>query len=154
MADTLPTRASVAEEARVYGASLPVNPYSALLNEVQNRAGHVAYLREAIQSLPDPNMMFAFDHNGNVVEGALLRRYDKERDRFDRACKLAIDAGIAERYVQLAELHGQALFAVLNAAFQDPDVGLTDGQRAALGPALKRALASEEQRLAIDVEPR
>lgn len=152
MSDMQTGREIARAEARAYGAKLQVNPYSALLNEVQWRAGHVEYLRNLIQSQAgvDGMGLFVFDSFGNQVDSPVLRRYDKERDKLDRVCKLAIDAGIAERYVQLAELHGQALFGVLQTAFNDPAVGLTDEQRAAMGPALRRALAAQEQRVVLE----
>lgn len=152
MSDMQTGRELARQEARAYGAKLSVNPYSALLNEVQWRAGHVEYLRNLIQAQAgaDGSGLFVFNSFGDQVDAPILRRYDKERDKLDRVCKLAIDAGIAERYVQLAELHGQALFGVLQTAFNDPDVALTDAQRAAMGPALKRALEQQERRVTLE----
>lgn len=131
-----------------YGTRQRVNPYTALLNEVQHRAGHVAWLREQVQTtlqtntVGDQDSMFVIDDHGVHRDNPLLKRYDRERDRLDRACKMAIDAGIAERYVQLAELQGQTLFRVMEAVHLK--IGLTMEQKAAFLPALREAIAVEE----------
>lgn len=134
-------RTAMRDQARLYSRKRDINPYVALLDEVKWRAGHVAALRIAIAQA---ETIFAIDHNGNVVDGALIKRYDKERVLLDRACKLAIDAGVAERYVALAEMQGGALFRVLETAFNDPLVGLTVEQRQQLGPALERAFQEHQ----------
>lgn len=135
------------DTARPYSRRRDVNPYVALLDEVKWRAGHVAALRDLIgmdrHGVDDSGlgigMLFTRNSQGDVVDSPLLRRYDKERTLLDRACKLAIDAGVAERYVKLAEAEGQLLFQVVQRAINDPLVALSDDQRAALGPALRRA---------------
>jgi hypothetical protein len=139
-------RAELVRESRVYSRRRDVNPYVALLDEVKWRAGHVASLRAKLAFMVEDEL-FVIDHNGNLVDSALVRRYDKERTLLDRACKLAIDAGVAERYVQLAELQGGALFRVLEQAFGDPLVALTDEQRQQLGPALERAFQAYQLQL-------
>lgn len=58
-----------------------------------------------------------------------------ERDRCCRFAKTALDAGIAERSVRLAEVQGQLITQVLSAVLADPQLGLTEQQRKAL-PAI------------------
>lgn len=129
-------------EAMMYGKRQHINPYTALLAEVQYRAGHVAWLRDEIQANLGPERMFLFNKQGDPHDHPLLTRYDRERDRLDRVCKMAIDAGIAERYVQLAELQGQTLFRVMERVHAA--IGLTDEQKRAFLPALREAVALEE----------
>lgn len=152
MTDVEAAREGLRREAKTYGRKLGVNPYSALLEEVKWRAGHVESLRTEIQNQPNFESLLVWDHNGNQREGPLLKRYDSERDRLDRACKLAIDSGIAERYVVLAELHGRVLFEVLREALSDPAVALSEPQRRALVEAMKRAVASQQQARALDAQ--
>jgi hypothetical protein len=128
--------------ARTYGAKLPINPYTGLLDEVQWRAGHVAWLRDRLQGL-SPDELWVTDDRGNLRDSPTLRRYDKERELFDRACKLAIDAGIAERYVQLAELQGATLYRLLHRALDE--VGADAELRRAFGAALRRAFELERE---------
>lgn len=137
-------------DAVVYGARLDVNPYTVLLEEVQWRAGHVEWLRSKIQELESADQLFGPNRHGELVPVPLVQRYDKERFMLDRAVKLAIDAGIAERYVRLAELHGQVLHQVLQVALNDPLVELTQEQRVGVVDAMKRALAGAGQRRALD----
>lgn len=124
-----------------YGERQRINPYTALLTEVQYRAGHTAWIRDQITATLTLDTMFEFTENGRV-DHPLLRRYDRERDRFDRVCKLAIDAGIAERYVQLAELQGETLLRVLEYAMTQ--AGITPEQKMKFLPALREAIAVEE----------
>lgn len=136
-------RQEVKTDARVYSTKKMVNPYTALLDEVQWRAGHVAALRDQLGMFTDLNQLVHEDEHGVQHESVMLKRYDKEREFLDRVCKLAISAGIAERYVQLAELQGQTLFRVMGRAFEA--MGLTPAQRQAFGPALRDALAAEQK---------
>lgn len=128
--------------AMVYGQRQRINPYTALLAEVQYRAGHVAWIRDEITATLGSQGMFLFDKQGQPHDHPLLTRYDRERDRLDRVCKMAIDAGIAERYVQLAELQGQTLFRVMERVHAR--IGLTEEQKRAFLPALREAVALEE----------
>lgn len=123
-------------EARLYGFKAETNPYVLLYEEMQWRAGHVQMLRERISDLPD-KALFVELENGQLVEGALLKRYDVERDKLDRVVHRIIDAGIAERYVNLAEMQAGRFVEALNIAFDDPKVGLTRSQRRSLGQAIE-----------------
>lgn len=133
---------AVVANAKTYGRKLHVNPYTALLDEVQWRAGHVAWLRDRLQGMT-PEELWVLDDRGNLRDAPTLRRYDKERELLDRSCKLAIDAGIAERYVQLAELQGATLYRLLNRALDE--VGVSVEQRQRFGVALRRAFELERE---------
>lgn len=140
--------AELREQARAYGVAHRVNPYRALLEEVQWRAGHVSWIREELARLGYDGLT-TLDDRGNAVESVWLKRYDAERRHLDRACRLAIDAGIAERYVQLAELQGQTLYTSLRSALEDTftTLELDSAERerfsTAFGQAFRRALESE-----------
>jgi len=64
-----------------------------------------------------------------------------ERDRCARFAKTALDAGIAERQVRLAERQGALIADVLRAVMGDAELGLTPEQRKAMPHAARRALA-------------
>jgi hypothetical protein len=64
-----------------------------------------------------------------------------ERDRCAKFAKTALDAGIAERQVRLAERQGALIAEVLRAVMGDPELGLTPEQRKAMPHAARRALA-------------
>ena len=59
-------------------------------------------------------------------------------ERYERACKTALDAGIEERRIQLAEDTSETFFRALTAALLT--IGLDPQQRAALNEALANEL--------------
>jgi hypothetical protein len=142
------TDAALQGSARVYGSRLQVNPYRALLEEVQWRAGHVAWLRDELAERGYAGLT-QLNADGEELPSIWLKRYDEERRHLDRACKLAIDAGIAERYVQLAELQGQVLHRALRSALETSakELGWTPDETqafaASFGGAFRRALEAE-----------
>lgn len=144
------TQADLTRTARIYGSRLAVNPYRALLEEVQWRAGHVAWLRDELDRRGYDGLV-QLNVDGEELPSIWLKRYDEERRHLDRACKLAIDAGIAERYVQLAELQGQVLHRALRGALEATATELAWGpdelERFAgvFGAAFRRALEAESQ---------
>ena len=148
MSDLEQERNRARREARVYGSQIDANPYKILLDEVKWRAGHVSYLRQRIAEAESFESLFEGgfeDEEGRAFpaqDGPLLRRYDAERKLLDTVCALAIRMGIAERYVQLAQMHGQVVFEALRQAFDDPSVELSVEQRSALIESLKRTLAA------------
>jgi hypothetical protein len=77
---------------------------------------------------------------------ALTRLYGEERDRVARVAKAALDAGVAERQVALAERYGSAIAVVLRAIFSDPELGLTRAQQRLLPTVLSRHLNAVEGR--------
>lgn len=135
-------------DGRMYGRRIDVNPYRILLDEVQWRAGHVAYLRERIAEETNFDNFFEggfTDDEGNTYpsnDGPLLRRYDRERKLLDAVCKTAVQVGVAEKYVQLAKLHGQTIFEAMREALDDPTVALAEGQRDALLESLRRSVSA------------
>jgi hypothetical protein len=64
-----------------------------------------------------------------------------ERDRCARFAKLALDAGIQERQVRLAERQGALIVEILRAVLADPELGLTAEQRKAVPGVARRHLA-------------
>jgi hypothetical protein len=74
-----------------------------------------------------------FKNGGTVAPtevAAWLRLYGEERDRAVKAAKTAIDAGIAERLVRIAEREVDVMVAVLRASLEElglpvtPEVGV------------------------------
>jgi hypothetical protein len=126
-------RVEAQRRAVEFGQPLDVHPSEALLTVLQLSAGHLAWLRSALSGFEDKTTF-----EGQV----LMRMWDDERDRVARISKAALDAGVQERQVQLAERYGEALAQVLRNIFGDPELGLTDGQRAQLPAVLRRHLVA------------
>jgi hypothetical protein len=72
--------------------------------------------------------------------------YNEERDRLAKMAKMAIDAGIAERQVQIAEQQGEMIVTIIVQVLDDPLLKLSEEKR-----LLARRLAAKHLRL-IDVE--
>ena len=81
--------------------------------------------------------LWALDAQGNQKEHVLVALYEKWTAIYSRACKMALDAGIDERRVQLAEQTTETMFNAVNRALNA--VAFTPELR----DAFNRALAAE-----------
>lgn len=103
-------KAAAAQEAAAkalekMGVPIPADPAQALLEQVWEALGNVAFLRAQVQALEAD----VFTAAGR----AIVRTYDQERDRLARICKLALDAGVAERDIALREQQADAIVLVV-----------------------------------------
>lgn len=117
-----------AEKAVVtYGLPRDISPTEALLEEVRYTAGHVAWLREQVQALEADELVWGVtekvEKNATEFEGtdttsaakpnAWLELYYRERKHLVDVTKAAIQAGIEERRVKLAEAQGHLVAEVI-----------------------------------------
>lgn len=102
-----------------YGSPIDTSPIEALLDEVNRTAGHVAWLGQRISQFDIPLTEEVDDATGKVkvirpagmppeVDG-WIRIYQSERNQLIKASKMALDAGVNERLVQIAEHQGAKL---------------------------------------------
>lgn len=102
-----------------YGSPIDTNPIEALLDEVSRTAGHVDWLAKRIAQFNVPLTLEQIDPETKAstvmtagippeVEG-WLRIYLSERQQLVRTAKAALDAGVNERLVQIAEHQGAKL---------------------------------------------
>jgi hypothetical protein len=126
---------AVKEEARArmveFGMSIEVDPATALLGVLHLSAGHLNYVKAELSEIEEKTSM-----EGQI----LMRLFDEERDRIARISKAALDAGVAERQVRLAEMYGEALANLLRAVFYDKTLALSTAQRARLPDVLRHHL--------------
>lgn len=116
-----------------------VDPFDALLGQVHEAAGNVAFLRDLVKDLPPhPTVekdgeteeltikkgLYGPDLNGYESPHQLLKLYNEERDRLGKLAKMAIDCGIAERQVRLAERQGEMIVNIIINVLGDPRLGL------------------------------
>lgn len=90
---------------KFYGSPLDTNPIDALLDEVRRTAGHVAWLSTKVTG-------WELDPEGDVLPDGLkdyITLYQAERRHLVFVSKAALDAGINERLVQIAEHQGMRL---------------------------------------------
>jgi hypothetical protein len=114
----------------LFGLPREVEPHEALLEEVWRTAGHVEWLGGVIGELEPKQLVHGitktvqFRDGTRTVEARAainlwVKLYQEERDRLVRAAKAAIDAGVAERQVRLAEEQAQQLARVIMAVLSD-----------------------------------
>lgn len=105
---------AVVQEARrraiEFGDELPVEPAEALLSMLRLSAGMVAWTRSELAHTDDRTSFEA---------AVLVRMYADERDRTARIAKAALDAGVAERMVRLAESYGELLATLIGNILSD-----------------------------------
>ncbi len=113
------------------GMPIEVHPHEALLSMLYLASGHVAWLREEVAGTDDL---------GTFEARVLVQLYGEERDRVAKIAKAALDAGVAERQVVIAERYGEMLYQLLSGIFSDPELALTPAQQERLPELLRRHL--------------
>jgi hypothetical protein len=127
-------RTEATRRAATYGEPIEIDPHTALLLEVHRSAGHVAWLNEQLKSMPD-----VADAPGQ----ALSLMYSRERDHMMRVAKTAIDAGVAEREVRLAEGQGRLIAYAIMKMIDELELSGAQQRRA-------RQLVSQQLRELVD----
>jgi hypothetical protein len=126
-------------EQAVAALGLPreVEPHRALLEAVHRAAGHVAWLGEVVGELERNAVVHGITRSVQLPDGSRtvearaainvwVKLYQDWHDRLVRVAKLAIDAGVAEREVRLAEAQAQELAKVIRAILGDLGHDLAD----------------------------
>jgi hypothetical protein len=114
-----------------------VEPHEALLEEVWRTAGHVGWLGGVVRGLEPQQLVrgitktVQFRDGTRTVEARAavdvwVKLYQEERDRLVRVAKAAIDVGVEERQVRLAEGQAQQLARVIRAILTDLGHDLSD----------------------------
>lgn len=144
------------------GSPRDIDPHSAILEEVHRTAGHVEWLRLVIASMGvEPDADFAGqieDETGVTPQGrqkaltqytekgidlsVWMNIYQSERQMLIQACKAAVQMGCAERQVRVAEDQGRLLAMVIKKIFADPELGMTNKQKAVMPGIVRRELSA------------
>ena len=114
-----------------------VEPHEALLEEVHRAAGHVAWLGEVVGQLERNQVVHGITRTVQLPDGSRtvearaainiwVKLYQEERRDMVRTAKLALDAGVEERQVRLAEGQAQQLAQVIRAILTDLGHDLED----------------------------
>jgi hypothetical protein len=139
-----------AEALKIMGPMIDIEPHDALLLCVRIAAGEVAYTTMKIQELEDPLARPESDeektgeeHTSTHKEGPWdlhlwIRVRQQSLERLAKFSKMALDAGIDDRVVKLAEGQGNQLATVLQGIFQD--LTLTAEQMEVLPSIIERHL--------------
>ncbi len=143
---------ALTDAVKTYGLALDVSPTEALLDEVKWTAGHVAWLRARVQELEAQALSWGVrsvvDREGGEFPGTdtteaaaphvLLDLYQRERKHLVDVCAKALQAGIEERRVRLAESQGALLADVIRRILGD--LNLTAEQSALVSEVVPRHL--------------
>lgn len=130
-----------------------VDPLEALLLEVGRSHVVVQALGSIVAKLKDPtdavvtevetaeegerkravevwvDAIYGPTHTGDFGEHVAYSMWTRARKHHASVCKMALDAGVAERQVRIAEAQGQLLARVVSAILDDPQLKLTAKQR-------------------------
>lgn len=130
------------QQVRILGLPRQVDPHIALLEEVHRTAGHVAYLNSMIGDFDTDAELkqYTRDKGGLIWEkpAVWVEIYQHERTHLARVAKAALDAGVQERQVKLAEQQGQLIAQVLQGVLAD--LGVADHPEA--GSVVRKHLAA------------
>jgi hypothetical protein len=134
-----------AERAVVtFGLPREIDPRDALLEEVYRSAGAVDWLSKQVQALTSESVVWgkaeetADDVKYKAAVNVWVLLHQQERAHLVRVAKEAINAGIEERRVRLAEQQGSLLAGVIKAILGD--LNLTPEQQGRVGEIVPRHL--------------
>ena len=140
-----------AQAVATYGLPREVDPHDALLEEVHRTAGHVAWLGDIVSELDRGALVWGIteqvqkdatefpgtDVKAQAAPNVWLELYHRERQHLVKVAKAAIDAGIDERRVRLAEEQGRVIVDVLKATLADLGVDVTPEVASTVGRHLR-----------------
>lgn len=130
-------------EAVVMGFPIDIDPMEGLLTVIKISAGEIAYMTDRIAELTPKQAVVR--HKKTVSRDSDMESYEEiekssavslniwisarhqSMERFARFCKMAIDAGVAERSVAVAEGIGQQMGHLISGVLGE--LGLTDQQK-------------------------
>lgn len=131
------------EAAVVMGYPIDIDPMEGLLLVIKISAGEIAYCTDRIWELSPKKAVIK--HKKVVSRASDMESYEEVEqsneaslniwilarqsamDRFAKFCKMAIDAGVAERQVAVAEGLGQQMGHLINSVLGE--LGLSDKQK-------------------------
>jgi hypothetical protein len=153
-----PSHVAVAVIARAqaavvtFGLPREIDPRDALLEEVYRAAGAVDWLHQQVQALQADEVVWGkaeevekqagefpgVDTTHRAAVNVWVELWQKERAHLVKVAKEAINAGIEERKVRLAEQQGALLAGVIKNILGD--LGLSPEQQALVGTVVPRHL--------------
>lgn len=152
--------AQAAKEVERYGLPVTTDPHTALMEELERTAGHVAWLRMKVdkEAEQDENALVGpvgqsgpsesgGHHHPAYEPNVWLKLYQAERKHLVDVSKACIVAGIAERRVRLAEEHGALLAEVIKGILSE--LGVADDPKA--GTVVRKYLTAARDQ--VDGEP-
>ena len=119
------------------------HPVEALLDALRRTWAMTNVLGSMVGGL-GTDALYGPDHLGDARPHVLTEMYAQWLDRAARASKLALDAGVDERRVRIAEDQARVIVDTFRAVFADAELGLTPEQRKAAATVAARHLRAIE----------
>lgn len=105
------------EAGKEFMGELDVSPWDALLSEVRRAAYRSAWVDHRVEVARGEVDALDSDPEARLVYDAELRKWleesRRERMHMTRISKQAIDAGLAERYVESVRVEGQRIIGII-----------------------------------------
>lgn len=126
------------EQLQQASGEFHITPWEALLREVRRSAYRTAWLDQRVDAevQRERELVHEADESDRQVQAAELRRWlqesRRERMHFVRVAKTAVDAGLAERYVQSIEIEARLIARVLERSIGVLDLTFEQKQLVAL----------------------
>ncbi|MGI5162734.1 hypothetical protein ACQEU3_47010 [Spirillospora sp. CA-253888] len=137
--------AEAAAAVATFGLPRDVDPGTALLEEVQRTAGHVAWLGQMVAALDTGEVVWGVveeidrpitDNGGGGLEvkrkaqpHTWVQLYQQERRHLASVAKAAIDAGVSERVVRVMEQVGATYIQVIDQILNGLDLSAEQQRR-------------------------
>lgn len=131
-------------EMATFGEPIEIDPHTAVLKTLQASAGHAAWLLEKIQALSEvEGDMTLQQYTAMGIKASVwVEMYERERIMVLKTAKAAVEMGVSERQVQLAEEQGRMIAMLLQKFLDSQVIALTPAQRQA-APGVIRQLLTE-----------
>jgi hypothetical protein len=140
--------AAKSELRKLLGEEKEMNPFEAIMWCIRIRAGEVEWLSQKVSELQEKAWI------EETLVGKQFHLYARERQAamndLVRFSQIAINMGIAERYVRLAEVYGHTIAKLIEGVLGRLD--LTDAQKAKAPVAIRAELMLMQADEVIDVE--
>lgn len=160
-------RAAIRREVMAWGLGTPdVDPIEILLRLISQSAARASHYAAELERLEAEHGLLAavttrsrfVTADGQVIETGeavrvLARLEAEERDRLSKFAALAVNAGVEQRRVALAEKQGGQIADVFKMVMADPLLNLSPEQRAVLPVVVRRALGIGDPPRVIDAVP-
>lgn len=124
-------KAAAKEAALTLAGELDMEPHDALLWCVRAAAGQVAFFSRQVANIEESKLLVEHLRERIAEEGSFIERsqhselhawvhgHQAALDRLAKFSKMAIDAGVAERHVRVAERYGEVIARLLDGVLGD-----------------------------------
>jgi hypothetical protein len=140
---------SLAAKLVAYNEDDPESPIEGLLREVRWSGQVARALGDVCNELLSDNTLTTRSISGERMN-VLMDEWAKERERHARFCKMALDAGVEQKQIDVLEQQGAQIVAVLLALLMSPELNLTSEQIINGRVAAARVLRGIDQGTFID----